>query len=428
MYNKHNSKQKKANLKGVIHITSNEVRTNRYIPIFQGIAVFTWTIIVKLITMIVIYALSYSDDSFLHQCPDWLLHTVVLSAGLLIYNSALRVMILYHRDSRIEYLESRNPEFAFSCEISDILRSGDFILRSVTISILFAISALIGAFPEIGGLILRKDLFRSAEANIISAAIVPPVLILIGLFTTYEVRRYWIALDKNKDTEKIEGSAKMILNVILISLAYPIIFPMAPILLFTVASVFNILVSLFGALNIIGSIVFFILLFTAIYLIPLLNGLHKRRKFIKKLKAICRDSGWELSAIKNPYASFFRSGIGSNFTITRGADEYKCAFVSTLHKRTPLIFTTNTDACFRHRIGTKDHHYTINHSIEYGIRGDGKKCIILSPLPKKLFVESDGGSREILPGDRIWDYTVYNMSGFINAIDRNCLDKYAKRQ
>ena len=95
-----------------------------------------------------------------------------------------------------------------------------------------------------------------------------------------------------------------------------------------------------------------------------------------------------------------------------------------LHRGTYLYFTSSTDAYFRHRIGTENHHFTIKHTVEYGILTEGKKCIIISPMPKHIYVEEGGAVRELFVGDRVWDYTVYNMSGFINAIDRDCLDKY----
>ncbi|MBE6635592.1 MAG: hypothetical protein E7617_05265 [Ruminococcaceae bacterium] len=402
----------------------NDTGRKNYVPIMQGVVVFIWTLTVKLTTMIIIYALSYADDSFLHQCPDWLLHTVVLVASLLIYNSALRVIALFDADARITYLEQRDPEFTFGNEITKLVLSRDFIIQSLTLFILFLIASLVGGFSEIGALILGKGSLGTPRANLISTLILPPVLIIIGIFTRYEVRRYWIVLDERRDTDKIEGAGKLLLNIIIISLAYPVVFPLAPLLLFAIFSFLNILLSLFGALKLIGTTVVIILLFFAIYLIPLLRGISKRRKFIKRLKAICLETGWDLSQINSPYRSFFRAETGVNFTIERNGKLYKCAFLSALHKRTPLIFTSDTDAHFMHRIGTKDHHYTINHNIEYGIRGEGNKCIIISTLPKKVLVESDGGSREILPGDRIWDYTIYNMSGFINAIDRDYLDRW----
>ncbi len=190
-----------------------------------------------------------------------------------------------------------------------------------------------------------------------------------------------------------------------------------------ILNIFNITFTIFDALSIIGIVAVVLLLVVIIYVIPLIKGMSKRRKFMKELKKVCDEKGFQLSPIVHAYRSFFAPCIEANFSITRAGKEYKCAFVSTLHRSTWLCFTSDTDAYFRHRIGTKEHHFTVNHHIEYGIRGEGKKCIIVSPMPKHIFAESDGSSREILPGDRIWCYTVYNMSGFINAIDRDCLDR-----
>ena len=166
-----------------------------------------------------------------------------------------------------------------------------------------------------------------------------------------------------------------------------------------------------------------LLIFATVWMIPFLRGISKRKKFIKQLKAVCESHEFELSEITHPFISFIKPRTEENFKISRGGKEYHCAFVSTLHRGTYLYFTSGTDAYFRHRIGTENHHFTIKHHIEFGILGDGKKCLIISPMPKHIFVEEGGKMRELFAGDKIWGYTVYNMSGFINAIDRDCLDR-----
>ena len=395
------------------------------IPMLQGAAVFLWTLIVKLLTMLTVYAGAASSESIFRDLPNQLIHLFVILAGLLIYNSVLRLIYLFDRGERAEYIELRDEQFRFSREIGAIIRSRSFWLQNATAMPLFAVAAMLGAYPDIGGIILGNGHLNTPLCNIISTVILVPVLFTIGIFTRYEVKRYWIVLEKRQDTERIEKVSSFVWQAIFITVAYPLIIPMAPLLLFAIINIFSILFGLFDALSIIGTVAVVILLVLTIYVIPLLNGMRKRHKFIKQLKAVCQRCGYELSEIQRPYKSFLHPEIGSSFTVSKGDKEYNCAFVSTLHRGTWLSFISDTDAYFRHRIGTKNHHFTINHHIEYGIRGKGRKCIIISPLPKHIFAESDGSVREILPGDRIWDYTVYNMSGFINAIDRNCLDKWS---
>ena len=384
---------------------------------------FLWTLIIKLLTMFIVYAIGTAKESFLRNLPNALLHAVVIAAGFFIYNSVLRLLTLFDRTAREEYLSGYDGKFVFSEQIKKIFTSRDFWIESITALLMFAAAAMMGAYSDISGLIFGSGLATTPLSNGISAAILIPVLFIIGIFNRYEVHRYWIELDRRQDTEKIEKPLQFLIRAIFISIAYPLVFPLSPILLFVFYSAFNILFSIVDALSIIGTAVAVILLILIIYVIPLLRGMNKRRKFIADMRKMCEKCGYTVSQIKDPYVSFIRPRIGANFSIEKDGREYKCAFVSTLHRGTWLSFISDTDAYFRHRIGTKNHHFTINHHVEYGIRGEGRKCIIISPLPKRIFAEEGGSSREILPGDKIWGYTVYNMSGFINAIDRDCLDR-----
>ena len=395
-----------------------------YVPAIQGFVVFLWTLAVKSATMLVVYMASATKDSLFRDFPNWAIHLTVITAGLFIYNSVLRLVYMFDRGARMEYVEENASAPSIGKDFVGMIRSKTFWIQNAVAMPLFAVAALLGAYPDIGGIILGEGSIGTSLCNVLSTVILVPVLFVIGFFTRYEVHRYWVVLEKRQDTEKVEKISSFIWQALLITLAYPIVYPYSPLLLGAIVSVFNIIFTLFDALSIIGTLAAIVLIILIIYVFPLLNGIRKRRKFIKQLKNICKEAGYTLSDISHPYRSFIRPSIGANFTIAKDGTEYKCAFVSTLHRGTWLSFVSDTDAYFRHRIGTKNHHFTLNHHIEYGIRGKCRKFIIISPLPKKVFAESDGSMREILPGDRIWDYTVYNMTGFINAIDRNCLDKY----
>ena len=104
------------------------------------------------------------------------------------------------------------------------------------------------------------------------------------------------------------------------------------------------------------------------------------------------------------------------------------------------------------RIGTKNHHVTSMSVFEYHFDGEGDKIIIVNPVPKRIFVAMDEhlegaqyneycdtgtlasvlrshskeakSTRELVPGDKIWGYAVYNTTSFVSAVDRKCLGRY----
>ena len=50
-----------------------------------------------------------------------------------------------------------------------------------------------------------------------------------------------------------------------------------------------------------------------------------------------------------------------------------------------------------------------------------KKVLIALPFPSEAHYEENKVVREITTGDMIGEYFLYNATGFINALERDCL-------
>ena len=201
-------------------------------PILRGFTLFVWTLILKLLTGLFIYAYSVAQNSPMRDIPNWGIHLIALSATLFIYNSVLRLITLFDTRSRDEYLSIREPEFKFKNEINGIICSKSFITENIVALPLFFISCFLGAFVEIGSLILGDGSQSTPENAFISAIILIPLCFLIGIFTRYEVRRYWISLEEKNELEKISSPIGLLWRSVLMSIAYPLVFPFFPLLLF----------------------------------------------------------------------------------------------------------------------------------------------------------------------------------------------------
>ncbi|MBQ5389984.1 MAG: hypothetical protein IIU58_03670, partial [Clostridia bacterium] len=57
----------------------------------------------------------------------------------------------------------------------------------------------------------------------------------------------------------------------------------------------------------------------------------------------------------------------------------------------------------------------------YAFEGEGKKILILSPTPYKMFVMGGGKNHALDIGDCVGEYTVYTGTSFINAVQRNSI-------
>ena len=53
---------------------------------------------------------------------------------------------------------------------------------------------------------------------------------------------------------------------------------------------------------------------------------------------------------------------------------------------------------------------------------NGKKILIVVPIPRKFFVSTNQSSpRQADTGEKIGEYTIYNATGFLGALERDCL-------
>jgi hypothetical protein len=152
--------------------------------------------------------------------------------------------------------------------------------------------------------------------------------------------------------------------------------------------------------------------------------MRKRKRFIKKLVQIASEEGAELSPIRNPYKSFIDASSDCSFTVKYGDEEFNCILISTLNKNTPFIFTSSTGGYFRHRLGTRGHHIDLSHVISFYHKGGGRRIVILSPTPKRIFIEDMGVSKEIIDWEHIFGFTLHSEESFLGGLDRRCLGKY----
>ena len=61
--------------------------------------------------------------------------------------------------------------------------------------------------------------------------------------------------------------------------------------------------------------------------------------------------------------------------------------------------------------------------IDFGFESEGKKILIVLPIPKKIYVGTvNSAPRPADTGEKAGEYTVYNASGFLGALERDCLN------
>lgn len=154
-----------------------------------------------------------------------------------------------------------------------------------------------------------------------------------------------------------------------------------------------------------------------------IRAILKRKFFVKKLKKYCAANSVYLSNIKNTYVSLFGFENGFNFTIEKNYTKYDCKFIACLFPSAPIILSDKGNGLRQYTV--RLFRVELLHFLtkfDFGYESENKKILILLPTPKTFFVSVNDTPPHIADvGEKTGEYTVYNSSGFLGALDRNCL-------
>ncbi len=151
----------------------------------------------------------------------------------------------------------------------------------------------------------------------------------------------------------------------------------------------------------------------------------KRKKFFKNLRKICAYKNITLSKVKNPYRSIFIPRAPCVFSIMdeRG-DMHDCRMITGIFKQRNVYLFSDGMGYVEINFALKGMTlYTGYRKFKYDISGNNKKILIVLPSPQKLFV-TDGSNHHLVDsGDKVGQYRIFGGTGFINAVDVDCLDR-----
>ncbi len=445
-----------------------EKKKNRFpywFYLLRGFAIFFLTLIIKSVLGIRVLD-TYSDmdvnltGTGAVRIPFFVISIIYFVGTFFLLNSILNVFITYDKRVMKKFLEGCPTSVKIGSSFKSSLCSLEYWVEVTPLLLFTLLGAQIGWYPEVSGSFSATGA-DEALLSWLPTVIMLPLTFLLTLWRRYEARRYWLHLMRMDNIEKLYGPIRLFFRLISIPFLYIIIYPLSPAFALVFVSVSSLIVMFIDVLSLLGfalAIVGFIVLMLGI---SALRSIRKRAKFIKKLKETARTSGYTLSEIKRPYASLFVRRNECNFTISKDDKLFSCHFVGSFWEKAPMFFVSDTVAYYLHRIGTKNHHLTFLSTFSYDFEGEGDKILIVNPVPRKMYVSDDehltgegvmpwGGanqnarsyaimrlksykkgrenfSREIIPGDKVWDYTIYNSTFLLGAIDRKCLGRYNGR-
>ena len=147
--------------------------------------------------------------------------------------------------------------------------------------------------------------------------------------------------------------------------------------------------------------------------------IHARRSLIKRLKVICKEKGSSLSLNGHPYRSAFYPDEGHHLLLQNGRSTIACRFISSPKNKTPLYLYDDGIATYAEDMVVAK--YYVSEKYFFNIDGNAQKIIIVCPCRGKIFLKREDDERSVDVGDKVMEYKIYNSSGFLNAIERECL-------
>lgn len=386
-----------------------------------------------------------------------LIPTVVRTLGELFilgfsYYSVLLAFATYHRADREDFLariESvEKPDFA--AERRRLLKDRRLLLEDAVFVLVFALSGASSLFGGFDWMVLQWGvsplLLRALLVLLFAAATLP-----LSIYVRTEARRHWMDLterirkkgqlwrsakEKKKNAYRTRG---LVGRLILLLFLYVLLGNVLPALV----PVGDFIVKLGG------------LVFLYLPIIPLLVGLffasyylrawRHRRRFLKKLRAVCDANRIRIRRCHHPYRSILRDRkVGEyELLLDTGRALYACRILAGVRKANNVYLSPEGNATrvfalhaparrvvavgrFSQSISTtKDSHSLelIRLEREFDYRFDppegAKKILLFNPVPLKVYAEG-----EMDNGMNVGDYLVYSGGAFLRMLERSLHGEY----
>ena len=169
-----------------------------------------------------------------------------------------------------------------------------------------------------------------------------------------------------------------------------------------------------------------LLAFIIIASIAYARAIKKRDSFIKNLRALCTEKGFELSEIKNKYSFIFGRQSGANFTVTAYGKKYTCKFIASKMKNIPVVLKSDGEGNHIYQFSIRGIKLLNKRTyFEYGFEAaeNERKILIYLPMPAHMSLEENGRVTPISTGAEIWEYKLFNASNFLRCLEWGVVEK-----
>lgn len=164
-----------------------------------------------------------------------------------------------------------------------------------------------------------------------------------------------------------------------------------------------------------------------------------RKKFIKKLEKLCKQNKFRIEERNAMVRSALIHYSGYNFLIHANGKTYACKLIGSKKKKNPMYFTQGGELYEVRKKSFTFIGFGVGASklanmelsqkatvSDYTFESEYTKVLILNPIPYYIFAGHPDHAMAIDTGSRVGDYLIFNGSGFMNALERDCVEGRSK--
>ncbi len=383
---------------------------------------------------------------------------VVIS--FLLFYSATRMTTVYYEDMANRFMDSEPTPEGFSKKLAFIFSQTETKIELISFAVIYLIIP-----PKVlhsGYVWLFAGFEDGFIARIKVLAITLPILFIIYIFAHLSAMNYWnkegrktrekykdLSEKEIKERKKSEKSERIRFKLTLI-FSY---FLGSMVLIFVIPSLF---ISISPILMLFLDIRVFLIALLVVFfpwIFRNTRAFFKRWKFIRTLKKLCRERKYRLSKIRSPYLSLFKPHEGEDFSVYIQKRRYACKLITCKKRSQPIYIMPDGKAAFLVKVRfLRLVLFSYTKSFDFGYEADCKKVVIINPIPQRVLLPraefSDlmdeqsvltgksghrifaanvsnrySDSVELDNGDIVGGYELYSATAFLNALERDCIDK-----
>lgn len=346
--------------------------------------------------------------------------TVAICLLMLIplFFSLVRISTVYDRPSQEAFYAS--PVNGFKEMLVFWFRQKQFWTEAAVFAVLYLLLPIKWTSAVLVQVFCKGNTTSSAKMGLL--AVYLPVLFLLHLAARLSAMQVWTAVRKGKDVSKWQLDKKKAMNGKIASLTFvcggggcvlSILLPILPSLLPFAKEALTASVVVFLAVLLLSPTVF-----------RTLRAFRKRRAFLKRFASICKEKGYDASAIRYPFRSLFFLYRGESFRVTVGGKEYACKLLCAKNRLTPLALYADGNCQFARSIRFLNVELFQYDRVGYfGYEAECQKILILNPVPNRVVKFDAGKAFQLDNGDSVGAYKIYTATAFLNAMEREVLDR-----